>query len=115
MSKIAPCLWLSGDAVQAAEFYCSLFPNSAITGVLRYGPDATLLADTAPVVECALAGQRFQALNGGPQFTHSADQKGRSLGSVWLAHGSFRSLLANRGTDCCHYCRIRIQHVRKEQ
>jgi predicted 3-demethylubiquinone-9 3-methyltransferase (glyoxalase superfamily) len=72
MSKIAPCLWFNGDAEQAAEFYCSLFPDAGITSILRYGADATFPLGTALMVEFTLAGQRFQALNGGPQYIHSA-------------------------------------------
>ena len=60
--KIAPCLWYDGKAEEAAEFYVSIFPNSAITRVTP-GPNGAAL-----VVEFRLAGQRFLALNGGPLF-----------------------------------------------
>ena len=71
MSKIAPCLWFNGQAEEAARFYVSLFPDAVITAVSRYGDGAPFPAGTALMVEFSLAGQRFQALNGGPQFTHS--------------------------------------------
>ena len=55
-----PCLWFDGQAEQAAEFYTSVFPDSAITGVRRT-PDGTAL-----VVEWTLDGQPYMGLNGGP-------------------------------------------------
>jgi predicted 3-demethylubiquinone-9 3-methyltransferase (glyoxalase superfamily) len=74
-SRIAPCLWFNGEAEQAANFYVSLFPDSSIDSVSRYsGSDGTPVPfpkGTALMVEFTLAGQRFQALNGGPQFRHS--------------------------------------------
>jgi predicted 3-demethylubiquinone-9 3-methyltransferase (glyoxalase superfamily) len=71
MSKIAPCLWFDGKAEEAAGFYVSLFPGARILHVSRYGADAPFPAGTALMVEFELAGQRFQALNGGPNYTHS--------------------------------------------
>jgi predicted 3-demethylubiquinone-9 3-methyltransferase (glyoxalase superfamily) len=71
MSKIAPCLWFNGEAEEAAKFYVSLFPDAKITAISRYGTGAPFPAGTALMVEFDLAGQRFQALNGGPNFTHS--------------------------------------------
>ena len=68
MSKITPCLWFDGGAEEAANFYVSLFPDSAILAVSRYGEGAPFPAGTVMVVEFELAGQRFQALNGGPQY-----------------------------------------------
>lgn len=54
--NIHPCLWYDGNAKTAAEFYCSLFPNSKIT------------TDTPLVVNFNLDGQKFMGLNGGPTF-----------------------------------------------
>jgi predicted 3-demethylubiquinone-9 3-methyltransferase (glyoxalase superfamily) len=71
MSKIAPCLWFNGQAEEAARFYVSLFPDSALLSTSRYGEGAPLPAGTALLVEFQLAGQRYQALNGGPQYTFS--------------------------------------------
>lgn len=75
MSKIAPCLWFNGEAEEAANFYVSLFPKSGITAISRYQEDSqlppTFPAGTALMVEFNLAGQRFQARNGGPNFTNS--------------------------------------------
>jgi predicted 3-demethylubiquinone-9 3-methyltransferase (glyoxalase superfamily) len=55
-----PCLWFDGQAEQAAAFYTSVFPNSAVTSVSRM-PDGSAL-----VVEFSLDGQPYQGLNGGP-------------------------------------------------
>jgi len=66
MSKIAPCLWFDGQAEEAATFYVSLFPDAAIGSISRYGAGSAFPAGTALMVEFRLAGQRFQALNGGP-------------------------------------------------
>jgi predicted 3-demethylubiquinone-9 3-methyltransferase (glyoxalase superfamily) len=71
MSKIAPCLWFDGQAEEAAAFYMSVFPESALHAVSRYGEGAPFPAGTALMVEFTLAGQRFQALNGGPQYQFS--------------------------------------------
>lgn len=68
MSKITPCLWFNGEAEQAARFYTSLFKESSIDGIGRYGEGMPFPAGTAIMVEFTLAGQSFQALNGGPQF-----------------------------------------------
>lgn len=74
-SRIAPCLWFNGEAEDAARFYVSLFPDSRIDKVSRYAGETRFPVSfpkgTALMVEFTLAGQRFQALNGGPQFRHS--------------------------------------------
>ena len=71
MSKIAPCLWFNGQAEEAANFYVSLFENSEISNISRWGKVGPFPEGTALMVEFCLAGQRYQALNGGPQFQHS--------------------------------------------
>jgi len=68
MSRITPCLWFDGQAEEAANYYVSLFPNSGIGSVSRYGEGSPFPAGTAMMVEFVLDGQTFQALNGGPQF-----------------------------------------------
>ncbi len=68
MTRIAPCLWFNGQAEEAARFYVSLFPDAALGPIGRYGENAPFPAGTALMVEFTLFGQRFQALNGGPQF-----------------------------------------------
>lgn len=72
MQKITPFLWFNGQAEAAADFYCSLFPDSRITSVTRYGA-AGKETHGQPVgsvmtVELELEGQSFTALNGGPHF-----------------------------------------------
>lgn len=71
MSKIKPCLWFNGEAEDAALLYTSLFADGAMGSINRYGEGAPFPAGTAMMVEFTLAGQSFQALNGGPQFPHS--------------------------------------------
>ena len=55
-NEIYPCLWFDGNAKQAAEFYCSIFPDSKIT------------TDTPMVINWELWGKKFMGLNGGPMF-----------------------------------------------
>ena len=69
MSKITPCLWFDTEAEVAANFYTSLFKDSQILEVSRYGPGAPLPEGTALTVRFQLWGQEFTALNGGPMFT----------------------------------------------
>jgi predicted 3-demethylubiquinone-9 3-methyltransferase (glyoxalase superfamily) len=71
MTSIAPCLWFNGEAEDAAKLYVSLFPDASIGNVSRYGDNMPFPAGTALMVEFTVFGQRYQALNGGPQFTHS--------------------------------------------
>jgi len=61
--RITPMLWFDGDAEEAARLYVSIFDDAEIGHVSRI-PDGTTL-----VVEFTLAGQRFTALNGGPQYS----------------------------------------------
>src|SRR5881396_2440983 len=74
MQKITPFLWFNGQAEQAAKFYTSIFKNSKIGRILRYGEEAAKVSESGqPVgsvltIEFELEGQKFVALNGGPQF-----------------------------------------------
>src|SRR6476660_8673275 len=65
--KITPNLWFDGNAQEAANFYCSVFPSSRITSVAKY-PEGTDKAGTVLVVEFELNGNPFVGINGGPQF-----------------------------------------------
>jgi len=67
--KITPCLWFDTQGEQAAAFYTSIFPNSRIVDVARYGEAGPREAGTVMVVKFELDGQEFVALNGGPDFT----------------------------------------------
>ena len=73
LNKIAPCLWFDTQAEEAARFYTSIFKNSKIGTILRYGkagyeihkrPEGSVMT-----VSFTLEGQEFTALNGGPIFT----------------------------------------------
>jgi predicted 3-demethylubiquinone-9 3-methyltransferase (glyoxalase superfamily) len=66
-----PCLWFDTQGEEAAAFYVSVFPRSRIHAVSRYGPEQPEREGTALTVDFELDGQRFVALNGGPQFTFS--------------------------------------------
>lgn len=55
-TPIYPCLWYNGNAREAADFYCKVFPNS------------TMIADNGMVVVFELNGRRYMGLNGGPEF-----------------------------------------------
>lgn len=74
-TQMIPCLWFDHQAEEAARFYVSIFKNSQVGAISRYGkegfefhgkPEGTVLT-----VEFSLNGNRFTALNGGPQFHFS--------------------------------------------
>lgn len=67
--KITPFLWFDTEAEEAAQFYVSVFANSRIVDVSHYGEAGPREAGMVMVVEFEIEGQRFRALNGGPQFT----------------------------------------------
>ncbi|MCB9958894.1 MAG: VOC family protein [Rhodospirillaceae bacterium] len=69
MSKIAPCLWFDGQALEAAEFYVSLFAGSRIDTVHRLAAATPATRpDDVLWVEFTLAGVDHIALNGGPNY-----------------------------------------------
>lgn len=69
MQKITPFLWFDGKAEEAMNFYISIFKNSKILSVTRYGEAGPGPKGTVMTAKFALNGQEFVALNGGPQFT----------------------------------------------
>lgn len=69
MPSITPFLWFDGRAGEAAEFYTSLFGDSAVLGTSHNPEAAPGVPGAVLSVEFELAGQRFTALNGGPQYT----------------------------------------------
>jgi predicted 3-demethylubiquinone-9 3-methyltransferase (glyoxalase superfamily) len=69
MQKITPCLWFDTEGEEAATFYTSVFPNSRIVEVTRYGSAGPRSEGTVMTVSFELDGQTFTALNGGPDFT----------------------------------------------
>ncbi|MGH3793412.1 MAG: VOC family protein [Pseudonocardiaceae bacterium] len=69
MQKITPCLWFDTQGAEAVNFYTSVFKNSRILNVARYGAAGPGPEGTVMTVTFELDGQKFVALNGGPQFT----------------------------------------------
>jgi len=68
MQKITPCLWFDTEGEEAAELYTSILPSSRIVEVTRYGSAGPRDEGTVMTVLFELVGQRFLALNGGPDF-----------------------------------------------
>jgi predicted 3-demethylubiquinone-9 3-methyltransferase (glyoxalase superfamily) len=72
MQKITPFLWFDDQAEEAAKFYASVFKNSKVGKITRYGEAAEKAAGrpagSVMTVEFELEGQKFTALNGGPVF-----------------------------------------------
>lgn len=104
-SKIATCLWFDGTAEEAATFYTSLIPGSAITSRLVTHPDSPPL-----LVEFNLAGVPFQGLNGGPDFSFT------EAASIVVVTDSqeetdllWQALIANGGSESrCGWLRDRF-------
>src|SRR5262245_14629872 len=71
MQKITPCLWFDRHGEEAARFYVAVYPNSRLVEVTRYGEANPNQAGTVVTVTFELEGQRYVALNGGPQYTFS--------------------------------------------
>jgi predicted 3-demethylubiquinone-9 3-methyltransferase (glyoxalase superfamily) len=69
MQKITPFLWYDGKAEEAASLYVSIFKNSKIVTVTRYGDAGPGPKGSVMIVKFQLEGQDFIAINGGPQFT----------------------------------------------
>ena len=72
MQKITPFLWFDDQAEEAVKFYTSVFKNSKIGRILRYSEEAAKAsgrpAGSVLTIEFEIEGQKFTALNGGPQF-----------------------------------------------
>jgi len=68
MQKITPMLWFDGKAEEAAKFYVSVFKNSKMGKVLRYGDAGPGPKGSVMVASFEVEGEEFTALNGGPQF-----------------------------------------------
>jgi predicted 3-demethylubiquinone-9 3-methyltransferase (glyoxalase superfamily) len=71
MQKITPFLWFDGKAEEAMNFYVSIFKNSKVGSVTRYGEEGPGPKGTIMSATFELDGQGFIALSGGPQFTFS--------------------------------------------
>jgi hypothetical protein len=115
MQKIITFLWFDNQAEQAMNFYVSVFKNSKVGKITRYGDAGPGPKGSVMTANFQLEGQEFMALNGGPQFPFTeaislvrqlriAAGSRRSLGEtigwgktrpVWLAERQVRSILAN--------------------
>ncbi|HET9827878.1 MAG TPA: VOC family protein [Nocardioidaceae bacterium] len=67
-SMITTCLWFDTEGEEAAEFYCSVIPDSRVLDVSRYGEAGPGTPGTAMTVSFELDGKPYVALNGGPEF-----------------------------------------------
>ena len=66
--RITPMLWFDNQAEEAANYYVSIFKNSKVTNISRYGDTGPGPKGSVMVAEFELDGQKFTALNGGPRF-----------------------------------------------
>jgi predicted 3-demethylubiquinone-9 3-methyltransferase (glyoxalase superfamily) len=102
IQRITPCLWFDDQAEEAAGFYTTVFKNSRIVRVSRYGEAGRDVhgkpAGSVMVVAFELDGQAFTALNGGPVFLLGAALAGRRREgpAVRLAQGPIRRVVADR-------------------
>jgi predicted 3-demethylubiquinone-9 3-methyltransferase (glyoxalase superfamily) len=69
VQKIVPSLWFDTQAEEAAKFYVSIFKDSKITNITHYGSAGPRPEGMVMTVDFQLAGQDFNAINGGPDFT----------------------------------------------
>jgi predicted 3-demethylubiquinone-9 3-methyltransferase (glyoxalase superfamily) len=71
--KLVPCLWFDRQAEEAVKFYVSIFKNSSIDGIVRYGKEGFEIhhmeEGTVMTIDFSIEGQKFIALNGGPVFS----------------------------------------------
>jgi predicted 3-demethylubiquinone-9 3-methyltransferase (glyoxalase superfamily) len=74
MQKITTFLWFNDNAEEAANFYVSVFKNSKILNLARYGDTGPGPKGSVMVVTFELDGQEFMALNGGPVSENSSNQ-----------------------------------------
>jgi len=71
MQSVSTCLWFDSQAEEAAKFYVSVFPNSAIVDTTYYLDDAQRPAGSVLTINFTLDGTEYMGLNGGPHFTFS--------------------------------------------
>ena len=105
-----PCLWFDDAALEAAELYVSIFPDSRLGAVQYYREGSPRPAGSVLLVEFELMGRPFTALNGGPQFPHTeavsfqvrCDTQ-EEIDRVWDA------LIADGGAESmCGWCKDRF-------
>jgi predicted 3-demethylubiquinone-9 3-methyltransferase (glyoxalase superfamily) len=68
MQKLTPFLWFDGNAEEAVNFYVSVFKDSKILGITRWGDTGPGPKGSVLTIKFELFGQEFAALNGGPEF-----------------------------------------------
>lgn len=107
MSKITPFLWFNGQAEEAMNFYISLFKNSKVIGLSRYGEGMPFPAGTVMTATFELDGQRFTALNGGPEYKFTeATSFYVDCGSQAEVDDLWSKLTANGGQEGpCGWCK----------
>ena len=71
LQRITPCLWFDDQAEEAMKFYTSVFKNSKIGNITRYGEEGPGPVEKVMTGTFQLDGQEFMALNGGPVFSFS--------------------------------------------
>jgi predicted 3-demethylubiquinone-9 3-methyltransferase (glyoxalase superfamily) len=71
VQKISPCLWFEDKAEEAMHFYTSIFKNSKVGTVTRYGDTGPGKKGSVMTVTFEIEGQEFMGLNGGPMFQFS--------------------------------------------
>jgi predicted 3-demethylubiquinone-9 3-methyltransferase (glyoxalase superfamily) len=69
--RLTTCLWFDTEGEAVARFYCDVFKDSKLGRTVPYGEAGRRDAEMTMLVEFELNGQKFMALNGGPQFQHS--------------------------------------------
>jgi predicted 3-demethylubiquinone-9 3-methyltransferase (glyoxalase superfamily) len=69
IQKITPFLWFNNQAEEAMNFYVSVFKDSKVLSISRYGEGAPVPAGTVMTANFLIEGQQFTALNGGPVFS----------------------------------------------
>lgn len=102
-------LWFNTEALEAAEFYVDLFPNSRLGDISYYQADAQRPAGSVLTVEFEIFGRPFAGLNGGPQFPHSeavsfqvSCETQDDVDRIWDA------LISNGGSESqCGWCKDR--------
>lgn len=108
-ANLTTYLWFDTEALEAAQFYVSIFPESQLGAVSHYQADAQRPEGLILTVEFELFGRPFAALNGGPQFPHSEAvsfqvtcESQEDVDRIWDA------LVSNGGTESlCGWCKDR--------
>ncbi len=108
-TNLTTFLWFDDEALEAAEFYVSLFPGSRLGAVSYYQADAQRPKGSVLTVEFELFDRPFAALNGGPQFPHSeavsfqvACETQEDVDRLWAA------LVSDGGAESmCGWCKDR--------